>query len=108
MNKLVLNRIETSGVHCKHMVEVMCNRIRLQVYLNTGNWHPAGKPWTCEVHADVSEYDNPGLWRYGLAAHGSSRAEAVMNAYRFAKSNTMRLSDEWLTRVLGALGEINV
>jgi hypothetical protein len=98
-----LKHIDTNPIRCINKIEVSYMGIRMSVDQQTGNWFPAGKQWHAAIYADISHYENPDKWNFGLAAWGETRIEAIHNGFNFAQSNTVQFPSGWISAVIEAL-----
>ena len=98
-----MKRLETDPQFSIDSIEISHADITVQVERDTGNWHPEGRAWHASIRADVTHFVEPAGWAAGVAAHGSSSADAIQRAYNFAASRTLRFPAGWLDTVLAAL-----
>lgn len=92
--------IPTNGKYSLDVVEVCYQGVTLQVSFQTGNWHPEGRAWSAVVRAPRHLFTNPGCWSYGLSDWGASADEAIINAWAFAKRESLVYPQGWLQEVM--------
>lgn len=99
----VLKHITTNPMYCTDEIEVAYHGVRVRVGRQTGNWHPDAKVWLASIHADIYHYADEEQYAFGLAGWGALRDEAIVNAFEFAKNNTLQFPPGWLTEVMIAI-----
>jgi hypothetical protein len=101
----ILKHIKTNPDYCADEVQIGFEGVRVRVGRQTGNWYPDGKPWLASIHADIYMFGDQEKWATGLAAWGSSRREAILNARDYAKANTLRFPAGWLQEIMIVLDD---
>ena len=101
----ILDHIKTSGTYVTSEVRVRERGISMLVGKHTGNWYPEGKPWSASIYASVTDYANADNWSFGLSAFGATRIDAVIAAYEFAQSKSVKFPVTWLMAVIQVIEE---
>lgn len=98
-----LVHITTNPAYCTDEVKVYYYGVAVRVGMNTGNWHPPGKPWLASIRGDRSNFTNPENWAMGLGAWGATRDEAISNEVLYAQEQTLHFPPDWINKVKHAL-----
>lgn len=106
MGNPILKHVPTNPefVEIAFSVSYMGVRVRVD-RMGEKNWHPDGQVWCASIHADQHCFDDETQWAYGLAAWGSSRNEAIINARKFSIERTLNFPRGWLQEVFVAIEE---